>query len=29
VSIENQHNISQICFKFGYTMDDDGSDEVY
>jgi len=29
VSIENQHNISEIGFKFGYTMDDDGSDDVY
>ena len=29
VSIENQHNISDINFKFGYTMDDNGSDEVY
>ena len=29
VSIENQHNISEIGFKFGYTMDDDGSEEVY
>jgi len=29
VSIENQHNISEIGFKFGCTMDDDGSDEVY
>ena len=29
VSIENQHNISEIGYKFGYTMDDDGSEEVY
>jgi len=29
VSVENQHNISEIGFKFGYTMDDDGSVEVY
>jgi len=29
VSIENQYNISEIGFKFGYTMDDEGSDKVY
>jgi len=29
VSIGNQHNITEIGNKFGYTMDDDGSDEVY
>jgi hypothetical protein len=29
VSIENQHNINEIGNWFGYTQDDEGSDEVY